>query len=125
MKRSLLQVFAIAVVLILLALPAQGVRADGGNPPAGLGPLGGVDAVIRQWGGYIFVLLTDLVIVAVAIVGILKCLQGVAGGFLGMNGQTGAAIVGLVGVVLIVVMTFVALPAIVQYLESIRPAAPF
>jgi hypothetical protein len=116
---------ALAVVLILLALPAWGVRADGGNPPGNAGPLTSVDAVIRQWGGYIFVLLTDIVIVAVAIVGIYKCLQGVTGGFLGMNGQTGAAIIGLVTIFLIVVLTFVVLPQIVKYLESIRPAVPF
>ena len=121
---------------VMALVPTRAARADAGtlpaptavstpNPGGDMGPLQPVDSQIRQWGGYIFSLLADMVVVTVAIVGMIQCLKAAGSGFLGMHGQTGAAIVGLVGLVLVVLITFIALPALIDYLGSQKPPVPF
>lgn len=133
----------LAVLLLTTLLLAQGAVVAQAHPAeAGVHqgayqdedpPQGGVSGnifeplrrIVRDFGGQIFVFLTDMIIIVVAIVGVSKCLQGAASGFLGLNGQAGAAIIGFLGLVMVVVMTFVVLPELVGYLGSIRPEVPF
>ncbi len=89
------------------------------------GIFGGFLDYVYDLGRQTWALFTAILIIVATIGGVWYALQGGLSSLFGGSKAAAASIVGFFGLVLMVILTFVVVPEVSQYLQSIRPEAPF